>query len=64
MTLEVAFEESRVNHAKKHTHKLVLQVCRKQAVHRKGTVAVKAEHTIPRPQQYLLSAEHGMIYRD
>lgn len=43
---KVASEESRVHLAKKQTHKLVFQVCRKQGVHGKRTKATEAERTI------------------
>lgn len=43
---EGTFEESRVNLAKKHTHKLVLQVCRKQ-VHRKEKVLWQPKQKTP-----------------
>ena len=63
-TSEVACEESRVNWAKKHTHKHVLLVCRKQGTYRNGTLAAEAGHITPCPQWCLQCAEHCVIRRD
>lgn len=62
---KVVSEESRVHLAKKQTHKLVFQVCRKQGVHGKRTKATEADALfIPGPQRSLQYAKHCVIYRD